>query len=287
MASRNLPGLGLTAYWSLGENGWKDGMDVNMRTLSALTNMRVLNAVASLPGSPVNGDIYLVTSGTEANKIAVRDNGVWVYLVPMAGWRLFDATAGVFKYYNGSAWVNELPTTLGGMTLLATLNATGVSYLDFVLPVETYKVFEVVLSGLKFSAASDLWLRTSSNDGSSFDSAASDYSWAHDTVNTVTQTLTNSNADSKIIAGRPQLSNSSGWAGRATLFNANESSRWQNIMFEGAHCDVSGTGWVRNRGAGHFRSTSGNRVNALRFLPSTGAFTAGNAYLYGLRSSLA
>lgn len=94
MAPRTLPGLGLRGFWDYEEDGWHGdpGMDGNLRRLSVLTQLSVLDQdLTAPPGSPSNGDIYIVgQSATGAwagqdGKIAVRDNGAWVYLDALTG----------------------------------------------------------------------------------------------------------------------------------------------------------------------------------------------------------
>ncbi len=107
MASRTLPGIGLNGFWTLAEDGWKDGMDSNLLNLSALVQGRALDHVSSTPGSPSNGQVYLFSSthSTQANKIAVRDNGAWTYITPQSGWEMYDVAAGSMRRFNGSAWM--------------------------------------------------------------------------------------------------------------------------------------------------------------------------------------
>ncbi|MCQ9146060.1 MULTISPECIES: DUF2793 domain-containing protein [Brucella/Ochrobactrum group] len=107
MAERQLPGLGLTGFWLPGSDGWDTGMDGNLRMLSAVTQMGVLSKVTALPASPADGQIYIVPSGADANKIAIRDNGAWVYLIPKAGWRAWLADTSSFAHFDGSAWVDD------------------------------------------------------------------------------------------------------------------------------------------------------------------------------------
>lgn len=107
MASRTLPGIGLNGFWTLGEDGWKTGADENWRKLSALTQLTVKSAVTALPGSPTNGDIYIVPSGGEANNIAVRDNGSWVYFTPTEGWKAWAQDENATYVFNGTSWVNS------------------------------------------------------------------------------------------------------------------------------------------------------------------------------------
>lgn len=114
MASRILPGAALEGFWDLGEDGWKTGMDTNLLKVSSLLQGRALDLVAALPGSPTDGDIYLLdeTAGADANKIAVRDNGAWVLLVPQTGWQMYDVTLGALRTFNGTVWAE--PAASGG-----------------------------------------------------------------------------------------------------------------------------------------------------------------------------
>lgn len=108
---RNLPGLGLQGFWNLGSNGFKPGLDSDLQTLSALVQLAVISRVTALPGSPTDGDIYIVPSGAaeHANEIAVRDNGIWVYLVPKKGFIATVSDENVLIWYSGAAW-SALPT---------------------------------------------------------------------------------------------------------------------------------------------------------------------------------
>lgn len=121
MASRTLPGIALNGFWTLGEDGWNSGADANWRKLSALTQLSVISVTATLPGSPTNGMIYIVTSGGNANSVAVRDNGAWVYFAPTEGWQAWAQDENTVYTFDGSAWVNS-----GIKTATISLFAAGV-----------------------------------------------------------------------------------------------------------------------------------------------------------------
>lgn len=104
MAERTLPGLGLTGFWDLGQDEWNTGMDANIRVLSAVAQLSVISATTALPGSPADGDIYIVPSGGNANEIAIRDLGAWVYIVPQEGWRAWVRDTDKLVIWSGSAW---------------------------------------------------------------------------------------------------------------------------------------------------------------------------------------
>lgn len=105
---RYLPGsLNLTAFWNLGDNTWKPGMDDNMLRLSALTSLSVLSRETVLPGAPVDGEIYIVpsTEPANANDIAIRDNGAWYYFTPTPG--LIAHVQDVEVYYRWNSVTSE------------------------------------------------------------------------------------------------------------------------------------------------------------------------------------
>lgn len=107
MPQRTLPGIGLTGFWDLGADGWKDENDVNLRKLSALVQARVISRTTALPASPADGDIYIVPAGaaSNANEIAIRDAGAWVYIVPTEGFSAYVLDANENVQFDGAAWV--------------------------------------------------------------------------------------------------------------------------------------------------------------------------------------
>lgn len=108
MAPRTLPGLGLNGFWTLGEDNWKDANDINLRTLSALVQCRVISRTTVLPGSPTDGDMYIVPLDeiSNADEIAIRDNGAWVYLVPAEGYIVYVTDQKSYVRWDGTVWSN-------------------------------------------------------------------------------------------------------------------------------------------------------------------------------------
>lgn len=107
MAPRTLPGIGLQGYETAGTSGWNSWVDPNWRIISALIQARVKSVVALLPASPTNGDIHVIVVGDNANSIALRDNGAWVYLTPQVGYRVYDEETTLTWVFSGSAWAPE------------------------------------------------------------------------------------------------------------------------------------------------------------------------------------
>lgn len=113
MAARTLPGLGLLGFYNLGEDGWKPGMDSNLRLLSVVAQLQVFSRVASEPGSPSEGDVYILTAGGNLNKVAVYDDGEWIYLTPRQGWLAWIADENQYRKFSGTSW-SVLETGGGG-----------------------------------------------------------------------------------------------------------------------------------------------------------------------------
>lgn len=114
MADRSLPGIGLKGFWLLGENLWKDDMDANLRLASALIQGRVISRTTTLPGSPSDGDIYIVPAGagSHPNEIAIRDAAAWVYVTPLRGWKMFVLDTSATMVFDGDAWAIDYSGSL-------------------------------------------------------------------------------------------------------------------------------------------------------------------------------
>lgn len=116
---RVLPGLGIKAFWTPGSDGWDVDHDTGTRTLSIMVQARVIDIVTSLPGSPTDGDIYILTDGGAHDQaIAARDNGSWVYIEAAEGFEVYNlADHGLYRY-NGTAWAVVLagPADTDGLT---------------------------------------------------------------------------------------------------------------------------------------------------------------------------
>lgn len=79
--------------------------------LDAAAQLRVVSSnLTTPPGSPAEGAAYLVPAGatgawaSQAGQVAVSVNGAWVFLVPRAGWRLWDEAAPDWYMFDGVAW---------------------------------------------------------------------------------------------------------------------------------------------------------------------------------------
>ncbi len=107
MPGRALPNLGLKGFFTSGEAGWGADVDTNFLRLSVLTQGIAVAKVSTTPSSPTEGQVYIFnhTHATQPNKVAVFDNGAWVYLTPSAGWVLYNIAGAIHLMFNGTKWV--------------------------------------------------------------------------------------------------------------------------------------------------------------------------------------
>lgn len=108
--TRTLPGSGLTGFWPLGNNTYKDAMDVNLRLISVMLAGSAISRTTAIPGSGSLGNVYIVPAAapSNANSVAVWDGApgseAWVYLTPKLGWHLYVDDTNENVQWDGSAW---------------------------------------------------------------------------------------------------------------------------------------------------------------------------------------
>ena len=83
-----------------------------IKLLDGIVQLGVLSRiVAAPPGSPVDGDRYIVASGATGLwagwdlNVAFFVDGAWVRLIPRVGWIAYSVADTAFYSWNGSAWV--------------------------------------------------------------------------------------------------------------------------------------------------------------------------------------
>lgn len=110
MPASTHPNLPIKYGWTLGESAWNTDMDANIKMLGALVGCAVKDRdLTAPPGSPVNGDRYLIAAGATGawagkdGQIAVRVSGAWEYYIPLVGWLVYveDESLLVVKKLTG------------------------------------------------------------------------------------------------------------------------------------------------------------------------------------------
>jgi hypothetical protein len=104
--SRTLAGIGLKGDYAVGDDDWGPEMDANLLKLSVLLQAGIIGRVAAVPGSPAEGDAYVLTAAPHAQTVAVYDDGAWVYYTPLEGWWVYDRGTNNFIVFGGATWAN-------------------------------------------------------------------------------------------------------------------------------------------------------------------------------------
>ena len=96
-----------------------------LRLLDGLVQLSVLDRdLTAPPGSPADGDRYIVASGGSGDwagwdlNVALFTDGVWLRLPPRAGWLAWVEDEGLLLVYDGAGWIGTTPAALQNMALL-------------------------------------------------------------------------------------------------------------------------------------------------------------------------
>jgi hypothetical protein len=96
-----------------------------LRLLDGLVQLSVLDRdLTAPPGSPADGDRYIVASGGSGDwagwdlNVALFTDGTWLRLPPRTGWRAWVDNEGLLLVYDGAGWIGTTPEALQNMALL-------------------------------------------------------------------------------------------------------------------------------------------------------------------------
>lgn len=103
------PNLGLYGNFGSCEEGSLAALNQDLLLLDTLSQASIKNFVAALPGSPVAGDTYVLTTD---KKINVWNGSAWVSITPQKGYLVFDETSNQFYWFDGTNWA-IMPVTPG------------------------------------------------------------------------------------------------------------------------------------------------------------------------------
>lgn len=111
--------LGLVWGFIPHEDGWEDSYNLAFGELDAVVHLAVIDTLATPPGSPVDGDRYIVDASPtgawvgHATEIAVwtqketPDTNSWFFFTPKPGWRTYNVATDDFSYFDGVDWLPE------------------------------------------------------------------------------------------------------------------------------------------------------------------------------------
>ncbi|AUM73664.1 DUF2793 domain-containing protein [Paracoccus jeotgali] len=96
-----------------------------LRILDGLVQLSVLDRdLTAPPGSPADGDRYIVASGGTGDwagwdlNVALFSDGAWLRLPPRTGWRAWVEDEDLLLVYDGAAWIGSTPEALQNMALV-------------------------------------------------------------------------------------------------------------------------------------------------------------------------
>ena len=96
-----------------------------LRLLDGLVQLSVLDRdLTAPPGSPADGDRYIVASGATGDwagwdlNVALFADGAWLRLPPRTGWRAWIEDEDVLLVYDRSDWIGTTPASLQNLALL-------------------------------------------------------------------------------------------------------------------------------------------------------------------------
>lgn len=170
-----------------------------------------------------------------------------------------------------------------GFTLLSSASASASSAITFTGLSSTYSVYMIEMEGVAPATDDvDFWIRTSTNNGSSYDSGASDYAWTMYGTSSAGLDPDSDGADSEITLVAPtneQLGTGTqeNLAGRLWLLQPS-ATQYAKLLFNTNYTDL--TGDFAGCDTGGIRLTAAD-VDAIQFLMSSGNIATGEFRLYG------
>ena len=202
--------------------------------------------------------------------------------------RLAKGTAAQVLAMNAGATAPEWQAAAGGAwNFISSASPTSEANVDFTVS-NTYGIYVVSFMDLVGSNTSEnLYLRTSSDAGSSYDSGGTDYNWHYShsgTGSTGYDAYNNTGANFMALTYGPGSGASSIYSINGFLYCYNPSGTVKHKHFNWMTTNLDNSGELRaSDGLGSRRSIAD--IDRLRFYWNNGTFTGGTIRLYGIANS--
>lgn len=272
---------GKSTQWQSG-NVIHTGEVINM---GGTTSLEIPNGAA--PSLTVTGQIALDTTVTDWSQGVLKYYSGEVFGVVSMPDAEFTSPVdrGVPKY---NATADEFQLETSDLTFISSATASASASVSFTGLSSVYIQYIVVFTDvIPATDAVDFRVRTSTDNGVSYDSGASDYAWiaSGDAVVPVASPATENlgdDADDKIrlFGGAGSAANET-VSGKLTLY-AHSTTTVTGLTSTSFGKNAAGN-WIRNHGFGQRLSAAD--VDALEFSMSSGNIASGTFKLYGLRAS--
>lgn len=178
------------------------------------------------------------------------------------------------------ALLTNLPSSGGSsMTLLATATASASTSLAFTSVLSSaYSQYVMIFDQLALSGGGYILLRTSTNNGSSYDSTSGHYSGT--VVNAAFGDTAETFSSPLVTTGAQIVPNNLGGIYNAELrFNGGQTAAQTTFFLQGMTLNDFFRTYSYNPSGG------ASALNAIQLVPSTGNFSSGSVYLYGIRNA--
>jgi hypothetical protein len=227
-----------------------------------------------------DGTTYATTSaGTSGRPIVSGGAGAPTfrpYTLPAA-----DGSASQVLQTDGAGALSFATPSTGAMTLITTTVASSSATVDFTGLTSAYKNYVVIVNNcVPATNNAGLGFRTSTNNGSSYDSGASDYFSSGTNFGNSTWNYMSLTDDKAYInaSGQSNTANQGGQSFTMTIVNPSASNRimWYFTGIE------NGTSEVGAYTRGGYRVATTGAVNAIRFIFGSGNIASGTFKLYGI-----
>lgn len=106
------PNLGIFGDFEPCEEGLLEALNSNFLLLNVMTQGRFIDFATSLPVSPTEGDVYILTTDQSIN---FYDGHDWVKIISQNGFIAYNETTDWFYFFDGSNWI-PMPTGTGDVT---------------------------------------------------------------------------------------------------------------------------------------------------------------------------
>ena len=207
-------------------------------------------------------------------------------------WQLIAETIGIPDSPNGNILTintanpqnigSVTPASLQSIVHIQTQTINNVAVIDFI-GLSHYSQYMVVYRNVfPVVNATQLQMRTSSNNGATFDSGALNYRGGNRTDDSVTQTYLNMSTFIPLTTASLSSDASVATGCSGSMHITRQASQKTTFTFSGGFFNASG-GVSLNEGYAYRDSTT--QINAIRFLMSTGNLSTGTISVYGIRTS--
>lgn len=245
-------------------------------TSAGSSGQALLSAGAGAPtwGTPA--------SATTATNLAGGSAGTVPYQSAAGTTAMLAAgTSGYVLQSNGAAAPSWVAPSTGAMTLISTAVASSSASIDFTGLTSAYTNYMVIVDNFVPSAnGAGLQMRTSTNNGASYDSGANNYFNSGTSLGSNTYNANNF-LDSVMVVcpdGTDSTTNQGGVSMVLTIYNPSGAQRTQ-VSGIGFNNGITYTGAVIMGGT---RLLTSGATNAIRFLTNSGTIKVGTFKLYGI-----